>query len=109
MNLVLLDKNAKAGGLLCLEYTATNAAMRAILAKLAAANSIWDSKIKPEVQKAASAQLGRPVVLLNGNYTIQKKGVVTYHGAVPLPGAKYMPRKTWDSSTGKFRFWVVVK
>lgn len=92
-----------------MELHAGNAAVKAILAKTAALNSIWDSRLKPEVQKAMSARLGRPVVLLNGNWVKQKKGVVSYHGAVPMPGATFMQRKSYDPKTGVFRLWMVVK
>lgn len=99
----------KVGGLACVELHAGNAAVRAIFAKAVALNSIWDSRLKPEIQKAMSAKLGRQVVLLNGNYVKQKKGVVSYHGALPMPGAVFLSRKTYDAKTGTLRIWLVVK
>lgn len=90
------------------EYQATNPAARAILSKLAATNTIYD-KVRPTLEKEVSAKLGRPVVLLAGNFVKQKKGVVSYHGSVPMPGAVFLARKGYDAKTGIFYMWVVVK
>lgn len=110
MSLVeLSNPNAKVGGLLRVDYHATNPVIKAALAKLGTLNSTWD-RLRPTIEKELSAELKRPVVLLAGNYVKQKAGVVTYHGANPL-GAKFIPggRKGWDAKKGVFHVWVVVK
>lgn len=106
----ITDKNAKVGGLVCMKVHATNPIARAILAKLGTLNRSYDSVLKPLIQQQASAAAGRPVVLLNGNFVSQKKGVVSYHGSNPLLG-KYVEggRKGWNDKTGEFHLWVVAK
>lgn len=123
MNLVLVDKNARVGGLVCLEYHATHPVARAVCAGLAAAKGLWDNgllgkpAIKAVVQEEATAYIrrelkdpARSVVLLSGNYVKQSKGVVSYHGTNPLKGS-FIPggRKSWNPTTGVFRMWAVIK
>ncbi|MEF2280377.1 hypothetical protein V3W47_18950 [Deinococcus sp. YIM 134068] len=89
-------------------YQTDSAAGRAVLAKLATVNSLWNKAI-PILERELSAKLGRTVKLLSGNYVKQSKGVVSYHGAVPIPGATYLQRKGYDAVKGEFYVWVVIK
>lgn len=108
MSLVLLDKNATVGGLVQIRYQTDNAAARAVFAKLALTNSIWNKAV-PIIEAELSKKLGRSVRLLAGNYVKQRAGVVSGHGTLPLPGYVYLPRKGWDSKTGEFFVWVILK
>lgn len=117
MNLVTLtDPNAKVSGLVRLEFRATNSQVRAALAKIGTLSRTWDA-LRSKIEQHITAELqkkpetkGRSVVLLKGNYVKQKGGVVSYHGSNPVLG-KYIPggRKGWDSKTGVFHVWAVIK
>lgn len=99
-------------GLVCVTFTATQPQVKAVLAKVGELNSTWDASLKGIVEKAVSEKLGRPVVLLRGNYVTQKKGVVSYHGAVKLPGSAYIEggRKGWQKmGSNTFHLWMVLK
>lgn len=109
MSLVLLDNNAKVGGLVQLRLQSSNPAAKAIFAKVAELNTTWNT-CKALIEKGLSAAVKRQVVLLSGNYVRQKAGVVSYHGSSALLG-KYIEggRKGYDAKTGTFWLWVIVK
>lgn len=107
-NLVLLDKSAKVGGLVQVRYQATHPNARTLLKKVAELNGTWN-KYKTAMEAELAKALGRKVLLLNGNYVKQSKGVVSYHGPVKIPGAVYLQRKGYDTRTNTFWLWVIVK
>lgn len=109
LSLVQVDKNVKTTGLVKLVFSSTNPAGIAFLKKLGDLNTTWNNLVKPKIEAELSAKTGRKVILLNGNYIKQKKGVVSYHGALPIPGAVFMPRKGFDAKTNSFYLWVVIK
>lgn len=108
VNLVLLDKSAKVGGLCQVRYQATHPNARALLRKVAELNGTWN-KYRAAMEGELSKSMGRPVVLLAGNYVKQAKGVVSYHGPVKIPGSQYLQRKGYDTRTNTFWLWVIIK
>lgn len=102
------DTSVKSNGLMRVEIHAPNAAIAAVLEKIALLNTLW-SKAIPIIESEMSAKLGRRVVLLTGSYIKQSKGQVQHVSTIPAPGHVYYARKGYDPTTKTFWVWVVVK